>query len=321
MTIAHRYEIFINAPRERVWEALVAPEFTEQYFFGVAFHTSWEPGVRYVQRVAASGADAVDGVIEVCEPPTRLVYTWHVLYDAAMAEEPPSRVEFLLRDANDDATATRVTLVHGDLAFSPLTWEHVRLGWVVVLDSLKSLLETGAPMPAVSTADAPGEAPASGDGAWHRRQGVEANNAAHEFLDGRELTAEQRDLQLARAHAAAYHWAAADAAGPINQARAAYMLARSYAAIGEGALALHYAHRCGEWIDVAGDAAKDWDVAYYLEALARAMACAGDFAAARHVYAKALASAVADPEDRAVVEADRAVGPWYSLASLAGTDR
>lgn len=130
-----------------MWEALIQPEFTEQYFHGVAFQASFEPGTRYVQRIVHDGADAVDGVIEGSEPPSRLVYSWHVLYNPAMAAEPPSRVEFLLRQANEDGTVTRVTLIHGGLADSPMTSEHVRLGWVGILHNLKSLLETGAIMP------------------------------------------------------------------------------------------------------------------------------------------------------------------------------
>lgn len=147
MTAEHRYEVFIHAPRERVWEALIEPEFTQQYFHGVAFHSSFAPGARFVQRLVDGGADAVDGVIEACEPPERLVYSWRVLYDPAMAEEPPSRVEFLLRDANAEGSVTRVTLIHGGLDQSPRTREQVELGWVGVLHNLKSLLETGAVMP------------------------------------------------------------------------------------------------------------------------------------------------------------------------------
>jgi hypothetical protein len=60
-----------------------------------------------------------------------------------MAEEPPSRVEWILRPANADGTVTRVTLRHLDLGMSPLTSDNVAVGWVGVLESMKSLLETG----------------------------------------------------------------------------------------------------------------------------------------------------------------------------------
>jgi hypothetical protein len=39
--------------------------------------------------------------------------------------------------------------VHGDLGQSPLTWQNVKDGWVWILDSMKTLLETGNPLPRV----------------------------------------------------------------------------------------------------------------------------------------------------------------------------
>ena len=45
---------------------------------------------------------------------------------------------------------TRVRLVHSNLEHSPLTWENVKDGWVWILDSMKTLLETGQPLPRVS---------------------------------------------------------------------------------------------------------------------------------------------------------------------------
>ena len=70
------------------------------------------------------GSPAVDGTIEELDPPYRLVQTWHVRYDPAMAAEPPSRVEWTLTRAGEGLTRLRV--VHGDLARSPLTAANVR---------------------------------------------------------------------------------------------------------------------------------------------------------------------------------------------------
>ena len=186
---AHVYEIFIAAPQQRVWDALVEPEFTTRYFHGTRVRVDVRAGGAVsVQGRRRSGRDAVDGEIEVFEPPHRLVMTWHVLYDAEMAEEPPGRVEWTLAPANDDGSVTRVTLRHGDLAMSPKTWENVRLGWVGVIDSLKTLLETGEPMPSVDTERPDQGAGLDVEGAWHRTQGVAANNSTWELLDGRALT-------------------------------------------------------------------------------------------------------------------------------------
>ncbi|WP_204303143.1 SRPBCC domain-containing protein, partial [Klebsiella pneumoniae] len=34
------------------------------------------------------------GVVIECDPPRRLVYTWHSIFDAEMAKERPSRVTY-----------------------------------------------------------------------------------------------------------------------------------------------------------------------------------------------------------------------------------
>lgn len=141
----HVYETFIRATPAEVWAAITRPELTRRYFHHTSFESALEPGAGH-RFVNADGSTAVDGVVEAVDEGRRLVITWHVLYDATMAEEPPSRVEWVLRPANADATVTRVTLRHLDLDASPRTSDNVALGWVGVLDSLKTLLETGEPL-------------------------------------------------------------------------------------------------------------------------------------------------------------------------------
>ncbi len=201
---AHLYEIFIQAPRERVWEALTSPDDTVRYFHGTRFESTFEPGAPFVNRLVDSGHPAAEGVIETCGPPPRLGYTGPVLDDEPLAAAPPGRVEWTLTPANDEGTVTRVTLRHGDLALSPLTWEHVRVGWVGVIDAMKTVLETGEPMPDVDI-EATTSDPAEIEGNWHRAQGVTANNSTWELLDGRELDGDDIDDLLERAYAAAYH--------------------------------------------------------------------------------------------------------------------
>lgn len=311
MTPAHVYEIFIRASRERVWNALIDPEYTTQYFHGTRFESSFEPGAPYVSRIVEQDRPAVDGTIEVFEPPSRLVYTWHALYDDEMAAEPPSRVEWTLAPATEDGAVTRVTMRHGDLGMSPKTWESVRIGWVAIIDSLKSLLETGEPLPSVGTGDraAVGEI----DGKWHRMQGVAANNSTWELLDGRQLTDDEGDDLLGRAYAATYHWRRAEGATAVNAARGSWLVSRSHAVLGQGELALHHARRSSAHVQEAGDLAADFDHAYAHEATARALACLGRLDEARAELALAAAVEIADPEDRAIIESDLKSEPWFGL--------
>ena len=308
---AHVYEIFIRAPQQSVWDALIKPEYTTRYFHGTRFESSFEPGARYVNRVVEADRPAADGVIEVFEPPSRLVYTWHVLYDVEMSEEPPGRVEWTLAPANEEGSVTRVTLRHGDLAMSPKTWEGVRLGWVKIIDSMKTLLETGEPLPDVDPEDR--RSAADVEATWHRAQAMAANNSAWELLDGRQLNREEADDLLGRAYAALYHWHRAGGATAVNFARASWLVSRAHAVLGQGEVALHHARRSAEHVAEAGDLAADFDRAYAHEATARALACLGRLDEARAELALAQAVEIADPEDRSIIEADIKSEPWFGI--------
>ena len=148
---AHVYQIYIAASPELVWAAITESEWTRRYFHTTSFVEPPQRGKAY-RTVRADGRPAIDGVIEEMQPPAegspgRFVQTWHILYDATLEQEPPSRVEWTVENAGEGLT--RVRLVHGDLDQSPLTWENVKDGWVWILDSMKTLLETGRPLPRV----------------------------------------------------------------------------------------------------------------------------------------------------------------------------
>ena len=110
--------------------------------------------------------------------------TWRVLYDPTMAEEPPSRVEWLLdaerrrRDQGDD-DPWRPRAQPEDVG-------EVGYGWTWVLDSMKSLLETGEPLPG-EPLDPPVDEAATDDAEAeaHRRMAIDANNSTWELLGAR----------------------------------------------------------------------------------------------------------------------------------------
>lgn len=311
MTTAHVYEIFIKATPERVWNALIDPEHTRRYFHATSFESTFEPGAPYT-CVMADGAPAVDGVIEVFEPPTRLVMTWHVLYDAALADESPGRVEWHLTPANDDGTATRVRLRHGDLGASPLTWSHVRIGWVEIVDGLKTLLETGEPLGGVTWEEDDGDA-ASITSGWHRAEAAAANNATWALLDRDELDERARDELLEHAYASAYHWAKVVDATPAHAARAHWLLSRCHVVLGHGELALHHAERSA---GIVADAdLGDFDLGYAHEARARALASLGRTDEAAAARRAAESTPINDPEDRSIFDADLAAEPWFGVAT------
>lgn len=144
MSSDHIYQLYIRAEIDDVWRALTDPESTRQYFHATHWISPPVVGETF-QTHLPDGRVAIDGVVEEVEPPRRLVHTWHPVHDDDLAAEPPSRVTWELTPAGERLTHLRLT--HSALERSPLTSENVRDGWVFILDSLKTLLETGAPLP------------------------------------------------------------------------------------------------------------------------------------------------------------------------------
>jgi uncharacterized protein YndB with AHSA1/START domain len=297
----HRYRLFIKATPDQVWQGITDPDFTERYFHRTRFESSLEPGSGY--RYVWNGDDQVVGEVVEADPPKRLVVTWRALYRAGMADEPPSQVEWSLTPAGEGMT--RLDVVHGDLARSPITWAAVQGGWVWILDSLKTLLETGEPLPDEPDDASPAAAADEIAGDWHRAQGIDANNSVWELLGTPDRSAAENEELLRRAYASAYHWSRARGAGPENEARALYMIGRAQLAVGHGELALEYGDECLAQCNEFGLA--DFDLAYAHELRARSLHAVGRTDEADTELATAHAVPIADPEDKAILDADLAV--------------
>ena len=147
------------------------------------------------------------------------------------------------------------------------------------------------------------------DPATHRALGVGLFNRAWELLETPDRTADQDDELVHTAHASRYHWGHAEAE-PARLARGEWQCARVYATLGRGEPALWHARRCLEILEARG-ALDDWDLPAAYEGLARANAVAGDRAASAGWVARAREAleAIADPEDRRIIEADLATIP------------
>jgi uncharacterized protein YndB with AHSA1/START domain len=298
----HQYRTYIKATPDQVWQGITDPALTHLYFHGTAFESTLEVGdpMRYAME---DGRTAVDGVIEVVEAPHRLVTKWRFVDDAVMAEEPPSRVEWTVSRAG--VGLTRVDVTHGGLDRSPITWAFVKEGWVWILDGLKTLLETGEPLP--DETDRVAMVAVDPAGQWHRSQAIEANNSVWEIIDREDRTAADAEEMLRRAYAAAFHWQRAEGASPANEARALWLLAKVHLLTGQPERSLHYAEQCMAHTQASG--LTDFDLAYAHEARARALKAMGREVEAAAEWAAAKGVYVADPEDRAIVDADLADGP------------
>jgi uncharacterized protein YndB with AHSA1/START domain len=138
------YVTYISTTPEKVYDALLDPEMTK-LFWGRARNVSdWQVGSAWSHQ-DYDDAGAVDVVGEVVEasPPRRLVLTWKSNHPMAQ-KDGPSRVTF---DIEPFAGAVRLTVTHDELNLESPLFKGVTSGWPAILSSLKTLLETGQPMP------------------------------------------------------------------------------------------------------------------------------------------------------------------------------
>ncbi|MER5257637.1 MULTISPECIES: ArsR/SmtB family transcription factor [unclassified Streptomyces] len=136
------YVTYIESTPEKVWHALTDAELTAAYW-GHANVSDWRQGSPWEHR-RTDGSGIADVVGEVVEstPPTRLVTTWGYP-NAAADSADPSQVTF---DIEPYGGIVRLTVTHENLA-DEKERNDVGSGWPAVLSNLKSLLETGSPLP------------------------------------------------------------------------------------------------------------------------------------------------------------------------------
>ena len=155
------------------------------------------------------------------------------------------------------------------------------------------------------------------DAADHRRIGVELNNSLWDRIDDGSLSPDLpisvRLEALYAAFASTYHWIQVGTAA--NRARGEHLISRVATALGFLDEGLAHAHRCLDLVVSNPDVVEDWDLAFAHEALARAYASTGMIEeATRHrTTAIELTAAVADADDREVLEIELSREPWFGL--------
>ncbi len=136
----------------------------------------------------------------------------------------------------------------------------------------------------------------------HRYFAIECNNQTWDWLESGERSPGKTEWAIHAAHASFFHWAQIGV--PLNQLRAACLLANVYAAAGLGENARRAARQSLQWCDSCGAETQDWDWAFARDALARAALASGDRVEAEALRREATAcgAAIADGEDRRFFE-------------------
>ena len=149
-----RYVTYIRTTPERLWQALIDPEFTKVWWESTTLDSTWLPGAPVTWVHKGATIDHPDQVVLEADPPRRLSYTWHTFtpewaaaceFDEAtrvrFADEPRSTATFDLEPAGE---LVKLTVTQGNLLPGGTIVSAVSQGWPFMLSNLKSLLETGA---------------------------------------------------------------------------------------------------------------------------------------------------------------------------------
>lgn len=150
------HRIFIDAPPEKVWEAITSPQLSRLYGYAGEVDYDLSPGGDFRHHAGedmlAVGMPevVVTGEVIEADPPRRLVQTWAPVW---IEDEEPGTVTWEIEESAHGST--RLTLTH-DVTGRPTSAEQVAGspdasnegggGWPWVLSGIKTLLETGRKM-------------------------------------------------------------------------------------------------------------------------------------------------------------------------------
>ena len=140
------YVTYIRTTPEKLWAALTTPDFMKKYWFGMNIDTDWKTGSPW-KLAFPDGRVADAGEIVEIDKPKRLVLKWRNQFRPELHEEGYAHCVMEIEPAGE---VVKLTITHEiDMPDSKLIGA-VSVGWPKILASLKTLLETGTALPAVS---------------------------------------------------------------------------------------------------------------------------------------------------------------------------
>ena len=134
------FQIHINAPVSRVWEAITKEGELLPHFYNSVMHTpALQPGSALRMRSKDGKFTAVVGDILEVDPPRRFAHT----FKFTNLNDPVCKMVYELAPAADGGTD--LTMIIEDLPVGTKTAKYMTGGLKFISTTLKGLLETGRP--------------------------------------------------------------------------------------------------------------------------------------------------------------------------------
>jgi uncharacterized protein YndB with AHSA1/START domain len=135
---------YIAASPAKLWEAITNGQVTQQYFFGRRMESDWKVGSPW-RLVMEDGRTDSGGTVIESDPGRKLAITWRVEWIEAFRNLPEAKVAFQIDHLRDVVRLTVSDFL--DESIDERYAEGGRNGWPIILSGLKTLLETGRPLP------------------------------------------------------------------------------------------------------------------------------------------------------------------------------
>lgn len=103
-----RLRDLIRTTPEKLWQALIDPEFTRRYWCETYQESEWKPGASW-RSMIPDGRVGDSGKILEIDPPPRLVLTWQNQFIPEMREEGHPRLTYELEQVGQ---SVKLTLIH-----------------------------------------------------------------------------------------------------------------------------------------------------------------------------------------------------------------
>jgi uncharacterized protein YndB with AHSA1/START domain len=134
------YVIYIRTTPAKLWQALIDPESTRQYWVETWQDCEWKVGASWKLMIPDGRVGDAGEVLEI-ESEKHLALAWRNEFLPELREEGFSRMTYDFEPV--DNSCVKLTVIHEmDRPDSKLI-AGVSTGWPGILSSLKSLLETG----------------------------------------------------------------------------------------------------------------------------------------------------------------------------------
>lgn len=140
----HVEQIFINATPDQVWDAITDPDQTAQFFFNGRVKSDFTKGARLTYTDQRDGSTQIEGIIVEAERPRRLVIDEKYVWAPDVAADPVHREVWEIEPVGK---VCKLTVSFYEVALDCATMRSILGGIPFIVSGLKTLIETGKPMP------------------------------------------------------------------------------------------------------------------------------------------------------------------------------